>query len=221
MLPSHCVCNAPCNISHALSCPTGGIPSIRHNELRDSLASLMDEVSSDVTIKPELQPLANEGFAGRTTSRDDGARREIAATGFWGCGSQRAFFDVRVFNPCAQSFRFLTLKSAYLCNEQEKTRKYQQRVCEIEHRSLMPLVFTTAGGMGKAATVFIKRLANKIARKHQEPYSGTIDWLRTIISLALLRLAFSALRGTRKLGIRPFQLPSVMLATHEGRVHRT
>ena len=68
MLPSHCVFNAPFHISHALSCPTGGIPSIRHNELRDSLASLMDEVSSDVTIEPQLQPLTNEVFAGRTTS---------------------------------------------------------------------------------------------------------------------------------------------------------
>ena len=34
MLSFHCACNAPFNISHALSCPTGGIPSIRHNELR-------------------------------------------------------------------------------------------------------------------------------------------------------------------------------------------
>ena len=45
---------------------------------------------------------------------------------FWGCGSQRAFFDVQVFNPYAQSFRSLTLKSAYLYNEQEKRRKYLQ-----------------------------------------------------------------------------------------------
>ena len=33
----------------------------------------------------------------------DGARLDIVADGFWGGSRQRAFFDVRVFNPFAQS----------------------------------------------------------------------------------------------------------------------
>ena len=33
--PSHCSCGHAFSIVHALSCPTGGYPSIRHNEVRD------------------------------------------------------------------------------------------------------------------------------------------------------------------------------------------
>ena len=31
-LPSHCACNKPFSVDHALSCPIGGYPIIRHNE---------------------------------------------------------------------------------------------------------------------------------------------------------------------------------------------
>ena len=43
-LASHCICGKPFGVEHALSCPTGGFPIIRHNELRDITASLMTEV---------------------------------------------------------------------------------------------------------------------------------------------------------------------------------
>ena len=39
-IPSHCVCGQSFTVQHALSCPRGGFPSIRHNELRDLTASL-------------------------------------------------------------------------------------------------------------------------------------------------------------------------------------
>ena len=98
---------------------------MRHNELRDNIAQLMDEVCKDVCIEPELQPLTNEGLVGRTANREDGARLDIAATGFWGNGMQRAFFDVWVFNPCTPSVCFLSPHSIYARNEKEKQRRYQ------------------------------------------------------------------------------------------------
>ena len=55
-LPCNCVCGKAFSINHALSCPTGGLPTIRHNELRDFTAKVMTEVCHDVCIKPHLQP---------------------------------------------------------------------------------------------------------------------------------------------------------------------
>ena len=40
-LPSTCACGSSHSIEHALSCPKGGHPSIRHNEIRDLTAHLM------------------------------------------------------------------------------------------------------------------------------------------------------------------------------------
>ena len=51
-LPSHCVCGKPFDANHALSCSTGGFPTIRHNEVRDLLASLLTEVCRDVAVEP-------------------------------------------------------------------------------------------------------------------------------------------------------------------------
>ena len=42
-ISSHCVCGQSFSVQHALSCPKGGFPSIRHNELRDLTASLLKE----------------------------------------------------------------------------------------------------------------------------------------------------------------------------------
>ena len=49
----------------------------------------------------------------------------------------------------------------------------------------MPLVFAANGGMGKAVTIFYKRLA-ELAQKRLQSYSTTMGWLRTALSFALL-----------------------------------
>ena len=46
--------------------------------------------------------------------------------------------------------------------EEEKKRKYQQRVLDVEMRSFTPLVFGTNGGMGADCNCFLKRLAEKL-----------------------------------------------------------
>ena len=50
-LPSHCVCGSSFNTDHALTCPTGGFPSVRHNNLRDLTANLLTEVCPNVCIE--------------------------------------------------------------------------------------------------------------------------------------------------------------------------
>ena len=59
-LPSTCVCGKHFSVAHALSCGTGGYAIMRHNELRDITARLMQEVCYDVSTEPRLQPLSNE-----------------------------------------------------------------------------------------------------------------------------------------------------------------
>eukprot|EP00731_Ephydatia_muelleri_P019008 Em0011g1048a len=45
-LPSRCACRSSFNTDHALTCPTGGFPSVRHNNLRDFTANLLTELPS-------------------------------------------------------------------------------------------------------------------------------------------------------------------------------
>ena len=66
--------------------------------------------------------------------------------------------------------------------EEEEKRKYQQRVLDVEMGSFTPLVFGTNGGMGADCNCFLKRLAEKLSEKNEEPYHITITWIRTLLS---------------------------------------
>ena len=176
--PSTCDCGKKFSVEHALSCPKGGFPSIRHNEIRDLTANLLTEVCNDVCIEPDLQPINGEVLTGTSSNTQDGARLDIAANGFWGGRFERTFFDVRVFNPHAPSNRHSRLASCYRKHELQKKRQYEQWVREVEHASFTPLVLSATGGMANEATTFYKRLASCLATKWDQPYGSTMSWLR-------------------------------------------
>ena len=218
-LPSRCACDAPFTVEHALSCPTGGFPTLRHNEVRDFTANIMTEVCHDVCTEPQLQELSGETLHLATSIRDDGAHVDIRAQGFWGDRSRRSFFDVRVFNPNAPSNRKLQLNSVYRRHEKEKRRSYEQRIREVEHGSFTPLMFSTSGGMGDLAATAYKRLASLLSSKHEQPYSTVMTWLRCHLSFSLLRSAVRCLRGARSsIGHAARGAPAVDLAVYEGHV---
>ena len=90
-------------VKHSLSCPTGGFPIIRHNEIRDITASQMTEVCHSVSVKPLLQPLTGEQLSTKSAVTTDEARADIQARGFRGDRKQQPFFDVKVFNLYAKA----------------------------------------------------------------------------------------------------------------------
>ena len=221
-LPRVCVCGAVFTTDHALSCPTGGVTIIRHNEVRDLTASLLTEVCHDVCIEPRLQPLSGETLSTRNATTEDNARLDVAASGFWGGRFERAFFDVRVFNPYAPSNRTLQTATCYRRHEREKRRKYEERIREVEHASFVPLVLSCTGGAGPCATNFLQRLAALQAEKHHSTYSMVMELLRCRLSFALLRSAITCLRSARSSFHRPgrIDMSAVDLAMSEGRVER-
>ena len=208
----------PFSVDHALNCPRGGFPSLRHNELRDITASLMKEVCHNVTTEPVLQPLSGETLNPRSAIVEDNARSDVRAEGFWDCRQQHAYFDVKVFNPIAATYRNKPLQSCYRRLEAGKRREYQDRIVNVEHGSFSPLIFSTSGGMGPTASVVYKRLASLLSSKHDEHYSKTILFIRSKLSFALLRSAVRCLRGARSIFKSDFGELNIGLALTEGRV---
>ena len=176
--PSTCSCGSHFTVEHALSCPKGGYPSIRHNEMRDLTAHLLTEVCHNVAVEPHLQPLTGETLHGASSITQDGARLDVAADGFWGSRFERAFFDVKVFNPYARSNQRSTLAATYRSHENSKKRAYDKRIREVEHGTFAPLVFSCTSGMGRAATATYRRLAALISTKRNEPHSTTMGWIQ-------------------------------------------
>ena len=217
--PSRCSCGQPFNVEHALTCKTGGFPAVRHNEVRDITAMLLTEICHGVTTEPHLQPLSGESLSHRSAITEDGARLDVAMYGFWGGRFEKAFVDVRVFNPSAQSNRHGPLSSVYRKHEQEKRRQYDQRVREVEHATFTPLVLSTTGGMGRAATTFYKRLASMVAEKRNVPYAVTLNWIRCRLSFALLRASIMSIRGARSSRNHPASECPIDLQLAEGHLN--
>ena len=67
----------------------------------------------------------------------------------------------------------------------------------MEHASFTPLVFTIAGGMGKAAQKCFSRLAEMLAESRGQPKSIVTAWMRCRLPFSLLRSAILCIRGIR------------------------
>ena len=79
-------------------------------------------------------------------------------------GSEEVFFDVRVFNPFAASYRTLSsVPALYRRHGHEKRAHYEERVRKVERAAFTPLVFSVSGGASKLTTTFLKWLASLLA----------------------------------------------------------
>jgi len=68
---------------------------------------------------------------------------------------------------------------------------------EVEPATFTPLVFTTTRGIAAECRRYHSRLAELLADKKGEEYATTISWIRTKVSLAILRSALLCLRRSR------------------------
>ena len=95
-----------------MNCPSGGFPSIRHNEVRDLTFAFLSEVCQfNVHTEPTLQPLQGKHLKYKSANGEVGARLDVAAQNLWEKDHQIAYFDV--FNPFAQSYANSSLSKCY------------------------------------------------------------------------------------------------------------
>ena len=209
-LPDRCACGGAFSVDHAMACKIGGFPIHRHNEIRDFTADCLREVCPDVEVEPRLQPLTTESLALRSARVADGDRPDIRAKGLWtNCNTWHdTFVNVRVIHPDCPSYLSTAVPALYKRFDKEKKRQYGQRVREVELGSFTPIVFSTTGGMGAEAQIFYRRLAGQLSIKKNMPFHLTMKWLRTHLSVILLRSSL-CLRGSRSIHRRRLNLTHV------------
>ena len=201
-IPSFCPCGERFNIGHALNCKKGGFVAQRHDNLRDMLITLLSKICKDVEAEPHLLPVTQETFRLKTANKGDESRLDIKAGGFWQ-RSQTAFFDIRVTHVNSSSQTRKSTAAIFLEHEKAKKREYLQRVLEVEHGVFTPLVFGTNGGMGTECQMFLKQLTTSLAEKTGEKYSDVATWIRTRVSMEILKSSITCVRGSRT----PFRNP--------------
>ena len=194
-VPRKCACGVDYTINHCLTCKRGGYVNIRHNAVRDTVAEVLKEVCKDVKVEPQLLPVTGEVLPAGTNIAD-GARSDVSAVGLWQ-PLNRAFLDIRVFNPHALSNAAKEIDQMYLHHELAKKREYNARILEVEKGTFTPVVFSCSGGASPEASRLLKEIAMKLSRKRGEKYSVTINFLRRRISFDVLRTCLISFRGDR------------------------
>ena len=111
--------------------------------------------------------------------------------------TEGCIFRYKGVSSHVDSYRDLSPKQIYRIQQDEKKRKYNSRVTEIEQGTFTPLVFTTTGGMADECLRYHSRLAELLSAKKQESYATAISWVRAKVSFAILRSVLLCLRGSR------------------------
>ena len=123
---------------------------------------------------PELLPVGNLTFDHATATTADQARLDFSAVGLWS-PMERTFGDVRITHLNSPAYRDKNASQIYKQHENEKKRKYNQRIMQVEKATFTPLVFSTSGGMAPECNKYHKRLAVLISNKTKEEYSKVMN----------------------------------------------
>ena len=154
-VPSNCDgCSAPFNLSHALSCRKGGLVTQRHNEVRDAFGDLSSLAYGQVVREPVVREAHH-------SSDSPALVADLSVHGIWVPQSE-ALFDVRIIDTDARSY--LNRSPLYVLSaaEEEKKRKYHQ-ACIERRAQFTPLCISVDGMMGKEASIFVRRLAERLS----------------------------------------------------------
>ena len=211
-LPLNCVCSQKFEVDHAMTCATGGFIHKRHDGVRDVVAKIIDDVAYDVQTEPHLQPLTGE-ILRPSANKEDEARLDISARGFWQRG-EKAFFDVRVFNPFARTHLSTKLETVFKQQEASKKNQYNERVIQIEHGTFTPIVTSAYGGYGRETNRFLSALINKVAEKHDMHMSVVANYIRTKLSFEIVRSQVLCIRGSRSLKRPNIDVSEVEVVQH-------
>jgi hypothetical protein len=198
-LPGRCDgCDAKFTVAHAMSCKKGGLVLLRHNDVAAEWHSLCASALSASAVSDEPLILTGRDSRGPTGSGTEvlpDLRGDIAAHGFWRRGTT-AIFDVRVTDTDVPSNRAMDPAKIVQRHEREKRAKYLD-LCLACRRHFTPLVFSVDGLRGGEAQAASKRLASRLATKWGRTYSEVCGFVRSRLSVALVRSTSQCLRGTR------------------------
>ena len=89
----------------------------------------------------------------------------------------------------------------------------------MEHGTFIPPVLSSTSGMGRAASVFYKKLASLLSEKRDVHYSKIMGWIRCWLSFAFLKASLMCIRGARSTKHRPILDDPIDIQLAEGHLY--
>ena len=144
---------------------------------------MLVEVTSDVKVEPILQPLSGKEIKGISLTRLD----QTLAPQDFGLEDREHSSTLGYLIPTLNVNKAKPCENVIKINEQEKKGEYSSRILNVERGTFTPLVFSATRGMGRACSMFVKKLSQLVSIKRKEELSVVTYGIRCMISFALLR----------------------------------
>ena len=209
-LPKTCDgCGATFTVEHALTCKTGGLVVMRHDDCRDEFGDIASKATtpSRVTTEPLIhyggnEPVTRQANGASNTSNNNNSstrggeeRGDLAIHGFVQ-RSKTAILDFVITDTDAPSYGHQPSKKVLEKAAKRKKDKYLE-ACRERRRDFIPMAYSVDGLAGKEARAAEKRLASLLASKWDRPYSEMACFVKTRMSLSIVRSISMLLRGSR------------------------
>ena len=200
-LPERCDgCSQKFSVGHAMTCKKGGLVQLRHNDVAAEWHQLCAKALSPSAVSDEplihsCRDSSEDTRAAAGTERLPELRGDVAVHGFWRRGST-TIFDVRITDTDSPSYRGQAPEKVLARQEKEKKDKYNE-ACLARRRHFTPLVFSVDGLQGAEAKAASRRLASRLSAKWKRQYSEVCGFVRSRLSMALVRTTSLCLRGAR------------------------
>ena len=206
--------------AHALQCKCGGLVHCGHNDVTREWGTLCSHVAGNGP--PEYEPYIYtnnptstsmpptaaaaappttqqtdapvEQTAEKVTAKDD--RGDVMIRHFWE-RHRPCVFDTRIVDADAHSYRNKAPSSVLRQHEREKNRKYK-KACLNRRRDFTPICYTADGMAGREARNAERRLGYKLAEEWTRQPSHMIFYVRSRMSLTLVRATSYLIRGSRE-----------------------
>ena len=152
----------------------------------------------------------------RSNVAGDEARGDVAVHGLWKRG-QTCIMDIRVTDTDSKSYSTTSSEKVLEKAAKLKRDKYA-KACLERRRSFTALVYSVDGLACKEAKAFERRVASLLASKWDRRYSEMVSFVRTRMSIAIVRSNTLLLRGARNHGqaMRPVIEDAAALNAMEG-----
>ena len=209
-LPKTCDgCGATFTVKHAMTCKKGGLVIMRHDDCRDEFGDLASKAttSSRVTTEPLIhyggnEPVTRQANGASNTSNNNNSstrggeeRGDLAIHGFVQ-RQKTAILDFVITDTDAPSHGHQPSKKVLEKAAKRKKDKYLE-ACRERRRDFIPMAYSVDGLAGKEARAAEKRLASLLASKWDRPYSEMACFVKTRMSLSIVRSISMLLRGSR------------------------
>ena len=212
-------CNEDMTVSHALTCPFGGMTQGRHNLLRDELGLLSQSAltKSQVRKEPMIFTPAQRVRAQQSrrqsssksgnndnsltpkvesTSDEDLLRGDLLIHDLNEPGIE-TIIDITVIDTDSPSYVHIDDPLQVMRQRAKQKRDKYNEACKDNNRIFIPFVMSADGCFDKEAKSVMRNIANRLAVKWDRPVSVCANYVYSRMSVALVRANHRCFRGSR------------------------